>query len=35
VSLENFELEAPFEPGQEFIFGVTRDSPEQLGFHAE
>jgi hypothetical protein len=35
VAYENFELEAPFEPGQEFCFGVTPDSPAQLGFHDE
>jgi len=35
VAYENFELEAPFEPGQEFCFGVTPDSPVKLGFHAE
>ena len=35
VAYENFELEAPFEPGQEFCFGVTPDSPSSLGFHAE
>jgi hypothetical protein len=32
VAYENFELEAPFEPGQEFSFGVTRDSPVKQGF---
>ena len=35
VAYENFELEAPFEPGQEFCFGVTPDSPSKLGFHSE
>jgi hypothetical protein len=32
VAFENFELEAPFEPGQEFCFGVTPDPPGKLGF---
>ena len=27
VAYENFELEAPFEPGQEFCFGVTPGMP--------
>ena len=35
VAFENFELEAPFEPGFEFCFGVTPDSPTSLGFHAK
>jgi hypothetical protein len=34
VAFENFELEAPFEPGQEFTFGVVAASPESLGFPA-
>lgn len=32
VAFENFELEAPFEPGQEFTFGAILGSPAQLGF---
>jgi hypothetical protein len=32
VAFENFELEAPFEPGQEFCFGVTPEPPAKLGF---
>jgi hypothetical protein len=32
VSYENFELQAPFSPGQEFWFGVTTESPRALGF---
>jgi hypothetical protein len=32
VAFENFELEAPFEPGQEFVFGVTTERPARLGF---
>lgn len=31
---ENIELEAPFEAGQEFRFGVTEQSPRALGFPA-
>jgi hypothetical protein len=34
TSFENFELEAPFQPGQEFIFGITPEPPEKLGFKA-
>ncbi len=33
VSFENFELLAPFRPGQEFRFGVTPGGPDALGFH--
>lgn len=32
LSYENFELEAPFEDGQEFVFGVIADPPRKLGF---
>jgi hypothetical protein len=32
ISYENFELEAPFRAGQEFRFGVTPRTPEELGF---
>jgi hypothetical protein len=34
VAFENFELEAPFAPGQEFRFGITPARPEALGFKA-
>jgi hypothetical protein len=34
TSFENFELEAPFQSGQEFTFGVTPQAPAKLGFHA-
>ena len=34
VAYENFELEAPFEPGQEFCFGIIPDTPAALGFSA-
>jgi hypothetical protein len=34
VAYENFELEAPFQAGREFVFGVTPDAPESLGFRA-
>jgi hypothetical protein len=33
ASFENFELEAPFRAGQEFVFGITPDLPTALGFH--
>jgi hypothetical protein len=33
VAFENFELEAPFHPGQKFVFGITPDLPAALGFH--
>jgi hypothetical protein len=32
VSFENFEMEAPFQAGQRFTFGVTLDPPTALGF---
>ncbi len=32
VAYENFELEAPFEPGQEFCFGIAPGTPASLGF---
>jgi hypothetical protein len=35
VSYENFEIQAPFREGQEFWFGVTPESPAELGFDAE
>jgi hypothetical protein len=34
TSFENFELEAPFQAGQEFTFGITPEPPEKLGFPA-
>jgi hypothetical protein len=34
TSFENFELEAPFTNGQNFIFGITPEPPERLGFKA-
>jgi hypothetical protein len=33
VAFENFELEAPFRPGQKFVFGITPELPVALGFH--
>jgi hypothetical protein len=33
VAFENFELEAPFRPGQKLVFGITPERPEALGFH--
>jgi hypothetical protein len=33
VSFENFELEAPFRPGQRLVFGITPELPAALGFH--
>ena len=32
VAFENFELRERFHEGQRFVFGVTRRTPEQLGF---
>jgi hypothetical protein len=32
VAYENFELEVPFHPGQEFWFGATPQAPGALGF---
>jgi hypothetical protein len=34
ISFENFELRERFYDGQEFIFGMTRKEPEELGFPA-
>ncbi|HNQ74887.1 MAG TPA: hypothetical protein PKN95_14965 [Verrucomicrobiota bacterium] len=34
VAYENFELNERYHPGQEFIFGVTRRTPAQLGMSA-
>jgi hypothetical protein len=35
VSFENFELNERFHEGQEFIFGITRRTPAQLGIAAQ
>lgn len=32
MSFENFEVIAPYQPGQRFTFGVTLEKPETLGF---
>jgi hypothetical protein len=32
VAFENFEMQAPFRPGQEFVFGITPELPSALGF---
>ncbi len=32
VAYENFEMIRPFHPGQEFIFGITSKTPQQLGW---
>lgn len=34
VALENFELREAFRDGQQFVFGLTRRAPEELGFTA-
>ena len=31
VAYENFELRVPFHDGQQFIFGITRKTPKELG----
>jgi hypothetical protein len=31
VAFENFELRERFYPGQQFIFGITRKTPSELG----
>lgn len=31
VAFENFEMRAPFREGQQFIFGITRSQPTELG----
>jgi hypothetical protein len=33
VAFENFEMEAPFQPGQKFVFGISPELPAALGFH--
>jgi hypothetical protein len=35
IAFENFEMEAPFRPGQRFVFGITPERPAALGFHAQ
>ncbi|MBE7560455.1 hypothetical protein HS125_16545 [bacterium] len=32
IAFENFELIRPFHTGQEFIFGITRKTPQELGW---
>lgn len=32
TTFENFEMRTPFRQGQEFVFGVSEKSPEQLGY---
>lgn len=32
ISFENIELREPFYPGQTFVFGITRQTPAELGF---
>jgi hypothetical protein len=32
IAFENFEMRERFEPGQRFIFGITRRTPQELGF---
>jgi hypothetical protein len=32
VAFENFEMQAPFRPGQKFVFGITPEPPASLGF---
>jgi hypothetical protein len=31
-AFENFEMRQPFKEGQQFIFGITRRTPAELGF---
>jgi hypothetical protein len=33
VAFENFELREQFYDGQQFIFGITRNAPQELGLH--
>ena len=33
VAFENFELRERFYDGQQFVFGITRRTPHELGFH--
>jgi hypothetical protein len=32
TAFENFEMQEPFHDGQTFIFGITRRTPQELGF---
>ena len=32
IAFENFEMREPFYEGQRFVFGMTRQSPSELGF---
>jgi len=32
VAFENFEMQERFHDGQTFIFGITRRTPQELGF---
>jgi len=32
-AFENFEMRQPFKDGQQFIFGISRRTPTELGFH--
>ena len=32
IAFENFEMRERFHPGQRFVFGMTRKSPNELGF---
>ena len=32
VAFENFELREPFREGQRFVFGISRQTPPELGF---
>jgi hypothetical protein len=34
VAFENFEMQAPFRPGQKFVFGITPELPAALGFYS-
>jgi len=34
VSFENFEMREKYYPGQKFVFGITRRTPQELGFPA-
>lgn len=35
IAFENFEMIEPFSPGSEVCFGVTLQTPEQMGWHSE
>ncbi len=34
ISFENFEMREQYYPGQTFVFGITRRTPQELGFPA-